>query len=784
MSQHPNSDTLLRQAVRLAKRARKLLCSANKSRGSFLPNVVVCESSACCFGLSVGCAESVKMPPKKIPKLEVGQKKISFAKFSVSGSPTCESNVSPTPSTSVEGSDTEADTRPCTSSSTESEKAVPRCWQERWLLIYPWLRYDSSKNEMYCDLCRKNKKKNAMATGTDNFRTSTLTRHVQGSDHQLLSAAPKEKERMKTCTKAALTKQEQALIVAFKSMFWLCQENLPISKFRSLMQFLTELGVPNIEHLQCKDTVDYTSNSSADSFLSVLSDLIDEEISQKVKQSPVVTVFVDESTDIVVHHKLAINVRVVDPLSLQPSTFFLTDVRLSAATGKGMFDVIHSELDKRGISLTKVYGLGTDGAAAMTGTKTGLTGHFLEANAHIHNTHCSAHRVALVSEQAAEKVAAVKTFRETITSVYYYFHKSPTKSDALEEVQKVLDDPVLKYKEVHAIRWLSFFLALETVYKTLDSLITLFESRKQQDPKAVGLLKKVAQEMFIKLSYSMMDWLQPIMALSLFFQQKNIDISVVKVNVETCITDLEKMRDNVNELDKPRYIDTLAQHLRDGSFKGHTVARNANHFETVKRDFLQAMIDNLRQRFPDTEKVARMSVFGMKPLQFLSSKDLETWGNEEVEELADFYTAPQSHPGSDGFEYVSVPLLECTTGDIMKEWNRCKNIVKSNHYPVHSLNSLWEALANLQQDGSLECSNLIKLASIVLTHPVHSCDCERTFSVQNLTQTALRNRLSPDKLSQLMRVKIEGGDMKNFNFLAAVEKWRGEKRRALFPNSK
>ena len=52
-----------------------------------------------------------------------------------------------------------------------------------------------------------------------------------------------------------------------------CKENIPITKFRSLMNFLCELSVPNIEHLQCKDNVDYTSNSSADSFLSVLSDL-------------------------------------------------------------------------------------------------------------------------------------------------------------------------------------------------------------------------------------------------------------------------------------------------------------------------------------------------------------------------------------------------------------------------------------------------------------------------------------------------------------------------------
>ena len=39
--------------------------------------------------------------------------------------------------------------------------------------------------------------------------------------------------------------------------------------------------------------------------------------------------------------------------------------------------------------------------------------------------------------------------------------------------------------------------ALETVYRTLDSLLTFFESRKAKDPKAARLSKKVGREMFI-----------------------------------------------------------------------------------------------------------------------------------------------------------------------------------------------------------------------------------------------------------------------------------------------
>lgn len=40
----------------------------------------------------------------------------------------------------------------------------------------------------------------------------------------------------------------------------------------------------------------------------------------------------------------------------------------------------------------------------MTGRKNGLTGHFLQENPMLINTHCSAHRLALCTEQAAQKI--------------------------------------------------------------------------------------------------------------------------------------------------------------------------------------------------------------------------------------------------------------------------------------------------------------------------------------------------------------------------------------------
>ena len=508
-----------------------------------------------------------------------------------------------------------------------------------------------------------------MAIGTNNFRTSTITRHIESDEHQRIITTPEQSKAMEVALKQAQSKEEKALMIAMKAVFWIAKENLPMNKYNSLMALLIHLKVPDIENLKWGKTVDYCSTKSGYGFLDVMSSLIDENITNKMKESPVVTILTDESTDIVVHHKLTVNIRLVHPVSLSPSTYFLADVHLDEGTGAGIFKALDTELTKRGVPMRKVLGLGTDGATVMTGKKNGLTGRFLRENPHIANTHCGAHKVALVSEQAAAKVKALQDFKETITSIYYYFKQSAVRVADMAAIQKVLDDPVLQYKEVHQVRWLSFYTALDTVVRTLDSLISYFATKGQTDAKAKGLSKKIGQELFIKFAHGMLDWLQPIMRLSLFFQKKDLEISEVKVNIDMCVKELEELRDEQNDLEKPHFIDLLNKDLQGGFYKGHKVDKNASHFNTVQKNFLQAMIDNLQERFPESDFLIKFGVLGMRTINFLSDEDLNKYGEDDIKSLAEFYTSEQTHT-ADGQIYRSAPIIDCSAIDILQQWRR------------------------------------------------------------------------------------------------------------------
>lgn len=180
---------------------------------------------------------------------------------------------------------------------------------------------------------------------------------------------------------------------------------------------------------------------------------------------------------------------VIADKTLMPSTHFVANIHCPDGTGKGVSSAILEVMGQFGVPAMKIMGFGSDGASVMTGRDKGTTGMLLRHNPHLINVHCMAHRLALCTSQAADAVPGMKIYHETVTSLYYYFKLAPARVARFSEIQQVLEGQELKVREVHGVRWLSFFEALEVVFRYLDSLLTYFQ--ENDDPKAVGLRKKV-----------------------------------------------------------------------------------------------------------------------------------------------------------------------------------------------------------------------------------------------------------------------------------------------------
>ena len=97
------------------------------------------------------------------------------------------------------------------------------------------------------------------------------------------------------------------------------------------------------------------------------------------------------------------------------------------------------------------------------------------------------------------------------------------------------------------------------------------------------------------------------------------------------------------------------------------------------------------------------------------------------------------------------------------------------------MKNLWQLLTQHHKE---EIPNLIKLAQISLIIPLHTADCERTFSIQNQIVTPKRNRLDQEQCDKLIRIKVHGKGLDKHNFKSSLERWHGRKKMILKSRSK
>ena len=324
----------------------------------------------------------------------------------------------------MESSDPEAE-------KTESSKnrTDDRCFQEKWLSDYSWLQYDKEKKIMTCSLYIKHKKKNAMTTGTSNFRTSTLTRHADHNDHQAAVLGETLRSCFQKSVNNALSENEQAVTVALKTVYFLASEDIPMHKYEKFMMFLAECDCPHVSKLRQGKNATYNSETSANDMLESLANVIRKDVDNKLLRSPFKSIYADESTDIGMQKKL-VYARGLDPDKYTPSTYCLENVKVSSGSGQVVSQAILDCLEARKIPMSKVMGFGSGGARAMTGTKEGVTGHLMRENPMLLNYHCVAHRLALVSSQAAASIPYIKEYQEILTGMFYFFKGSANRNES------------------------------------------------------------------------------------------------------------------------------------------------------------------------------------------------------------------------------------------------------------------------------------------------------------------------------------------------------------------
>lgn len=117
-------------------------------------------------------------------------------------------------------------------------------------------------------------------------------------------------------------------------------------------------------------------------------------------------------------------------------------------TGKGIANVILSNLKDFGIDIQYIRGQGLDGASAMSGVHQGVQ-HYIKEVPNAHCVHCSSHSLNLAISDDCDCMM-VRNCLGTVNKVYDSFN-TPKRQAVLN---KFSDNPSKKLKQPSPTRWI------------------------------------------------------------------------------------------------------------------------------------------------------------------------------------------------------------------------------------------------------------------------------------------------------------------------------------------
>lgn len=688
-------------------------------------------------------------------------------------------------STSTE-TESRTQAQPTSADSSRSKKRVKA--QEIWLKKWSWLKL-TSDGGMQCELCLKHSKKNTLTakSGCTNFRTSTLERHVETTDHQQALQAEGLQRDFAVASQAAaknLTGVDASIQAAMRTVHWLAMEDVAIKKYTSLMEFQKLQGCESVLDLSVGGNATYMSRTAGQEFQECVAEAIHKEVVQKIREADMYSILIDESTDLSVSKHMVVFVRLVDS-DFVPHTYFLKNISVNdpQSTASVLFKFLKEALAEEKIDMKKVYGFGSDGASVMVGKSHSVSALMKNENPHCVNVHCMAHRLNLATSQASKHIPYMKEVEKILSDLYFHFggSKSGNRKCELEQIQKILEDPLLKIKECYQIRWLAFFEAVRTVYLCWASLHEYFK-KHEDSSKTKALLSAFKQYKFVAVLAVLMDILPSLSHMCLILQKEDLDIACIQPalqNLQDKIKHVKKgnahyQTELKEKLELKKNEDGVAVEVKYKGKKldfGTSLRATSKEIEEIRTTFCDRLTQNIKDRFPKetSDMVAAFGVLAMRPLTFMSAENQKDYGNEEIRVLASFY-GQEKKAG----DKTSKPLIDMEA--CIEEWSVAKQTVLQNMYPRDSTKLLYKLLHQYHKESF---PNLLVLAKIALLLPLHTSDCERGFSAQNAIKTARRSRLEEGTLNTLMTMKCEGEPIGKQDYSQAIQVWKGKKDRRI-----
>ncbi len=563
--------------------------------------------------------------------------------------------------------------------------ASSRKYNKKWEESFNWLMFDKNFQGAFCKVCRKRGISLQRTGGTwiskpfTNWKKAIekMKIHAKSDIHLLsceaeMAAATALQEgsviqQLQQINDEEKLKNRMAIKALIRCTHFLARRHIPhTTNFDELIDLIVSCGAEDLKGFleRARLNATYTSKVAVVEFVEAVGLWAEECLLKRLRQASHFSIMADECTDVTTTEELSIFFRWVN-MDGQPVEHFLDIVPLKATDAKTIYSALVEFMKDKNIQISKLVGMGFDGAATFSGKHNGVQSLLKKISPHALFVHCHCHLLQLACVQAANATSGIKHVYITLTTLWKFFHYSPKRAESLKAVQQVLDLPELKVVKPSDTRWLSHERCVKAVKASYSAIVTALNNIYEQThaPEALGISKALCRPSTLVAIY-LLDYVLPQVAkLSRALQTERIDLTAITPLVDATLNTLDdamlpaanwvlELMDAKNEIEEVTDITLTTESI--ATFQGQ-----------VAEPFIRMLKANISSRFISQDIVSSFGIFDPKKVPAADSSDFHTYGEDLIDVLLAHYGAELPAKTAGGDEYTKEALISRETRE---EW--------------------------------------------------------------------------------------------------------------------
>ena len=470
-----------------------------------------------------------------------------------------------------------------------------------------------------------------------------------------------------------------------------------------------------------------TSAEIQNELIQIYAEAVIEEIKAEVADTQFFSILADETTDLTGKNQLSLVLRYVSGSEVRES--FIGFYNVSGEGGAANLSERILDL-LTNYNIRKIVGQSYDGASLMSGWLAGVQKRVRDRCPMAVFTHCLSHRLNLAMESSIQSVAC-NTVLVIMDEISKFFRQSFKRTDVLS---------CTRPPAVSDTRWNNKSRQLAHLVQNRDAYLACFKGiRDNTIPEKVWTPATQASATLFVTHLESADFLFVTKLLHRAFQITDIlytQLQSVGLNITSANRMIEAQIEKLNGLDTEEVFRDLKT--------GVDVAKITFDARQELSSVVWNLTEELIQRFES-----------LSELTFLNLLDRKV----KVEPLVDaLMCSPYGH------------LFE--KGRLLSDITFFRDSPELGEDPV----TILREICHLKMD-EYDLKELAKFTKLVLTIPLTSVSCERSFSSLKFIKTRLRTRMLDDRLNHLSILKIEGARTAQTDLEKLVDSFAAKKKR-------